>query len=176
MASQGNELKAFKVLPIVIDFQPSVQLKVTYGSSEVVNGVALRPEGTQEPPKVIISGHVEKDAKYTLVVTDPDAPSPDDPKFAEFLHWIVANIPGSEAAEEKDISHAGEELMPYTGPAPPMGVHRYIFILFKQSQDLSKEAAPEDRKLFKVRQWAEEHGLTPVGIVFFTAEKGGNRN
>lgn len=35
------------------------------------------------------------------MVTDPDAPSPDDPKFGEFLHWIVANIPGSEAAEGK---------------------------------------------------------------------------
>lgn len=53
MTSQGNELKTFKVLPNVIDdFQPSVQLKVTYGSSELTNGVALRPEGTQEPPKV----------------------------------------------------------------------------------------------------------------------------
>ena len=26
-------------------------------------------------------------------MVDPDAPSPDNPEFAEFLHWIVDDIP-----------------------------------------------------------------------------------
>lgn len=25
-------------------------------------------------------------------MVDPDAPSPDDPKWADFLHWAVTNI------------------------------------------------------------------------------------
>ena len=33
-----------------------------------------------------------KDASYTLVMTDPDAPSRDDPKFGPFRHWVVSVI------------------------------------------------------------------------------------
>jgi phosphatidylethanolamine-binding protein (PEBP) family uncharacterized protein len=32
---------------------------------------------------------------FTLVMVDPDAPSPDHPTMAQWLHWIVANIPGA---------------------------------------------------------------------------------
>lgn len=51
--------------------------------------------------QVYVPTPLEKDAKYTLVSTDPDAPSPTDPKFGDFLHWIVANIPGSATGDEK---------------------------------------------------------------------------
>jgi len=30
---------------------------------------------------------------YVQLMVDPDAPSPDNPEFAEFLHWIVDDIP-----------------------------------------------------------------------------------
>jgi hypothetical protein len=32
--------------------------------------------------------------RYTLLMVDPDAPSPDNPAMREWLHWIVTNIPG----------------------------------------------------------------------------------
>ena len=34
------------------------------------------------------------EATYTLVMTDPDMPSGDEPAYREFRHWCV--IPGSE--------------------------------------------------------------------------------
>ena len=37
---------------------------------------------------------------YTLVMSDPDAPSPAMPTSREFLHWLVTNAP------EGDISKA----------------------------------------------------------------------
>lgn len=30
-------------------------------------------------------------------MVDPDAPSPHDPKFRNWLHWMVINIPGAQA-------------------------------------------------------------------------------
>jgi phosphatidylethanolamine-binding protein (PEBP) family uncharacterized protein len=33
--------------------------------------------------------------RYTLLMVDPDAPSPDNPAMREWLHWIVTNIPGA---------------------------------------------------------------------------------
>lgn len=39
----------------------------------------------------------KEDVSYTLVMTDPDAPSRDDPKFGPFRHWVVS-IPCSVSA------------------------------------------------------------------------------
>lgn len=32
----------------------------------------------------------EEEELYTLVMTDPDAPSREDPKFGPFRHWVVS--------------------------------------------------------------------------------------
>ncbi len=45
------------------------------------------------------------------------------------LHWMVTNIP------EGDISK-GEEVVEYMGPAPPKGLHRYVFLLFKHPPEI----------------------------------------
>lgn len=46
-----------------------------------------------------VPGGQDPDARFALVMTDPDAPSPAEPRFAEFLHWMVANIPGTAATD-----------------------------------------------------------------------------
>lgn len=49
-----------------------------------------------------------------LLNSDPDAPSRADPKFREWHHWLVGNIPGN------DIK-SGEVLSEYVGSGPPQG-------------------------------------------------------
>lgn len=51
---------------------------------------------------------------YTLCMTDPDAPSRQDPKFREWHHWLVGNIPGANVDQ-------GETLSAYVGSGPPEG-------------------------------------------------------
>lgn len=36
---------------------------------------------------------------YTLLMTDPDAPSRANPEFREWHHWLVVNIPGNKISE-----------------------------------------------------------------------------
>ncbi len=36
---------------------------------------------------------------YTLLMTDPDAPSRAQPEFREWHHWLVVNIPGNNISE-----------------------------------------------------------------------------
>jgi phosphatidylethanolamine-binding protein len=71
---------------------------------------------------------------YTLVMTDPDAPSRSDPSKREWKHWLIVNIPGSKIDE-------GELKAEYVGAGPPQGsgLHRYVFLAFKQKskQDFS---------------------------------------
>jgi phosphatidylethanolamine-binding protein (PEBP) family uncharacterized protein len=48
---------------------------------------------------------------YTLLLVDPDAPTPDDPKFAYWRHWVVSGLKPSAGAE-------GKILTEYLGPGP----------------------------------------------------------
>ncbi len=56
-------------------------------------------------------------------LSDPDAPSREDPKFGEWRHWLVVNIPGNNIA-------SGEVQAEYVGAGPPKGtgLHRYIIL------------------------------------------------
>lgn len=65
-------------------------------------------------------------------MTDPDAPSRQNPVFREMRHWIVGNIPGNRIAD-------GETLFDYigSGPSPDTGLHRYVFLLYKQTGKLA---------------------------------------
>lgn len=60
-------------------------------------------------------------------LTDPDAPSRKEPTRREFRHWLAVNIAGS------DLS-SGETVFQFIGSGPPQGtgLHRYVFLLFKQ--------------------------------------------
>lgn len=89
-------------------------------------GLELTPTQVKGQPQV--SWEAEEGAFYTLIMTDPDAPSRKQPTNREYLHWLVVNIPG--AAVDK-----GDVLTAYVGSGPPQGtgLHRYVFLLYKQS-------------------------------------------
>lgn len=130
---------------------------------------------------------------YVLVMTDPDAPSRDNPEWSEFCHWVVAGIPlsGPEAAcanpdsgtQDSGVIQAAtqtaasglKEIMEYYPPGPPPKTwkHRYVFLGFAPANSTSQPLSltkPKDRKRWGtgkerhgVRQWAEENGLVPIG-------------
>ena len=83
----------------------------------------------------------------------------------QWLHWIVANIPGDGTAPAD-----GVEIMPYGPPAPPAGNHRYTFLLFEQKAAAIKPAAPDSRGSFSARKFAAVNGLTPVAGTYFLAQ------
>lgn len=57
-------------------------------------------------------------------VVDPDAPSRAEPKFREWHHWCVVNVPGG------DISK-GDVLSEYIGSAPPQGSGQYTALFLQ---------------------------------------------
>ena len=46
-----------------------------------------------------VNWNANQNSYYTLIMTDPDAPSRESPNMREFLHWIVVNIPANEIKE-----------------------------------------------------------------------------
>lgn len=106
-------------------------IKVTYPTGITVNlGNALSPTEVKFEPK--LQWEAKTNIYYTLVMVDPDSPSRRDPKFREWNHWLVGNIPGNSI----DL---GDVLVDYIGSGPPKetGLHRYVFIVFKQTEKIS---------------------------------------
>ncbi|KAL6626590.1 hypothetical protein ACP70R_030316 [Stipagrostis hirtigluma subsp. patula] len=164
MARFVDPLVVGRVIGEVVDlFVPSVSMTVAYGPKDISNGCLLKPSATAAPPLVRISGR--RSDLYTLIMTDPDAPSPSDPTMREYLHWIVTNIPGGMDAAK------GEEVVAYMGPRPPVGIHRYVLVLFEQKARVRAEA-PDERANFNTRAFAARHDLgLPTAVVYFNSQK-----
>ncbi|KAL1813822.1 hypothetical protein DCAR_0626198 [Daucus carota subsp. sativus] len=167
MSRMIEPLAAGRVVGEVVDiFSPSVKMKVTYNSNKLVcNGHELMPSVITWRPRVEIGGQDLREA-YTLIMTDPDAPSPSDPYLKEHIHWIVTDIPGTT-----DVSF-GREVLSYETPKPVIGIHRYVFVLFKQRGRHAVNGAPSSRDNFSTRCFSEEYGLgLPVAAVYFNAQR-----
>ncbi|RVW27761.1 CEN-like protein 1 [Vitis vinifera] len=166
MSRNMEPLSVGRVVGDVVDgFTPSVKMSVTYNSNkQVANGHELMPSVVTAKPRVEVGGE-DLRAAYTLIMTDPDAPSPSDPYLKEHLHWIVADIPGTTDAS---FWKRNCELR---APKPVIGIHRYAFILFKQ-RGRETVMPPASRDHFNTRKFAEDNGLgSPVAAVYFNAQR-----
>ncbi|PON49335.1 Phosphatidylethanolamine-binding protein PEBP [Parasponia andersonii] len=168
MARSIEPLVVGKVVGDVVDmFSPAAEFTVHYGPKQVSNGCEIKPSAAIDKPKVQILGPRNQTNLYTLVMVDPDAPSPSEPTLREWLHWLVVDIP-----EGFDCTK-GKELVAYMGPQPPTGIHRYAFLLFRQrGGSLAGVTPPEGRSNFSTRQFAAHYGLgLPVAAVYFNSQK-----
>jgi phosphatidylethanolamine-binding protein (PEBP) family uncharacterized protein len=155
-----NVMERESVVPDVVDVLPTHPLVVRYANGATVNGGnELTPTQVKDIP-VEIDWPVEEGALYTLCMTDPDAPSRVNPKYREWHHWLVVNIPQTRVAEGKTLSE-------YVGSGPPKGtgLHRYVFLVFKQPGPLETDEkkltnrSGEGRGQFSIKNFAKKYGL-----------------
>ncbi|KAG9459161.1 hypothetical protein H6P81_003669 [Aristolochia fimbriata] len=165
MARIMEPLTVGRVIGEVLDsFQPSIKMTVTYNSKQVCNGHELFPSSVTSKPRVEVHGG-DMRTFFTLVMTDPDVPGPSDPYLREHLHWIVTDIPGTTDAT------FGREVVGYELPRPNIGIHRFVFVLFKQKRRQTV-SPPACRDHFNTRKFAAENDLgLPVAAVFFNAQR-----
>ncbi|CAM8964190.1 unnamed protein product [Rhodiola kirilowii] len=162
----SDPLVVGRVIGDVIDnFWPMVKMSVTYPSKQVYNGHELFPSAVAYRPRVDIHGG-DLRSFFTLVMTDPDVPGPSDPYLKEHLHWVVTDIPGTT-----DTTF-GKEIVNYDMPRPNIGIHRYVFVLFKQKKRQTVVDVPDLRDGFSTREFAEENDLgLPVAAVYFNCRR-----
>ncbi|KAK4776121.1 hypothetical protein SAY87_024082 [Trapa incisa] len=179
-----------RVIGDVLDsFTPTIRMSVNYNGKHVLNGYELHPSDVTTRPRVEILGG-DMRSFFTLVLTDPDAPRPSDPSLREHLHWIVSNIPGTTDASFGNNHHtiyiynhvddgrvimiataAGSEVISYEIPKPVIGIHRFVFVLFKQKRR-QMVSPPPSRDHFSTRNFAAENDLgLPVAAVYFNAQR-----
>lgn len=181
-----------EVVPDVIPVAPKDIVKVEYksGGEEAENcyqnifciflslsvlvsvnlGNVLTPTQVKDQPSV--TWDAEAESFYTLCMTDPDAPSRSDPQYREWHHWLISNIPGTDIAK-------GEILSDYVGSGPPekSGLHRYVFLVYKQPGKLTFDeprltnTSGDNRGCFKIQKFVEKYNLgAPIAGNFYQAE------
>lgn len=157
MSSPSSAFTEHGVVPDVIEVGPPAVLEATWDGKVSANlGNELKPDQVKHQPT--INWQADEKQYYTVIMTDPDAPSRKDPKFGEWRHWIVANVPGNNVKQ-------GEVMAEYIGAGPPQGtgLHRYVLLVVKQNGkvDLSKEKklpkTGADRAKWKAKDWVQKH-------------------
>jgi len=102
--------KAGIIDEIVDNFTPKCLVVPTYVIRKddskkefpVYLGDRLKPKKTKEKPEMkIICPGMNQTSGMTIVLTDPDAPSRDNPKWGEMCHWIAGV--GSVRPEEFEV-------------------------------------------------------------------------
>uniref|UniRef100_H2Y713 Uncharacterized protein n=1 Tax=Ciona savignyi TaxID=51511 RepID=H2Y713_CIOSA len=103
-------------------------------------------------------------------MVDPDAPSRAEPKYREWYHWGVINVPDTNLNE-------GEVVATYIGAGPPQGtgLHRYVILIYEQNERIQFTEdhlgfSMKDRPSTKVQQTAKKHNLRLLAGACFQAE------
>lgn len=173
IAELGNSIKPKKAKK-----QPSIALFDVVPSTSNANG-----DDVEGPIKAL-----NDKIQLTIALTDPDAPSRDDPEWSQICHWIATDVQLSPAGlvantdEDEDESTSSSsptssltEILPYKPPGPPpsTGFHRYVFVALAPLNATTEKlnlSVPKSRKRWGfegeragLREWAEENGLGVVG-------------
>ncbi|KAH9535533.1 hypothetical protein CY35_17G058300 [Sphagnum magellanicum] len=181
LASHGNgqclnpspELLFYRgaIIPDVIQSVPCEfqQLQIYYPGviSQVSFNQSLFQNQTSAAPHVEVlgAGGVFLGC-YTLLMVDPDAPS-----LSEIIHWIVTDIPW-DLSPLSEITTANV-VLPYIPPTPIAGRHRYILLLYEQTNCTFNPPPPPGRILFSVEAFVSLYGLIgPVSGIYFGVTAG----
>eukprot|EP00057_Strongylocentrotus_purpuratus_P022536 XP_011677010.1 PREDICTED: protein MOTHER of FT and TF 1 [Strongylocentrotus purpuratus] len=114
--------------------------------------------------------NADPDSFYSVLMIDPDAPSPSNPTAAPWLHWLVVNING-ETLRSADHGVGDKTVTEYAPPTPPSGIHRYILLLFRQFGSLRNVPVPSSRAKFDVGAFKTYYDLECVATTSFRTGK-----
>ncbi|KAL9477374.1 hypothetical protein ACSS6W_007215 [Trichoderma asperelloides] len=155
-------------------FKPTTRLGVSFEGRDVELGSLFRVSEVKQAPFVSFeaeAGDLSGDASYMLLLIDPDAPTPDDPKFAFWRHWV---LPGLRPLTSADgiVAQTKPVLTEYLAPGPKddSKPHRYLFLLFREPHGLTltkEDVGGEEfvqRRSFDPVTFVEKHQLQLVSV------------
>jgi Raf kinase inhibitor-like YbhB/YbcL family protein len=119
-------------------------------------------DGTNISPALAWSDVPEGTKSFALIIDDPDAPDPANPRMT-WVHWVLYNIPAktrslAEGVIKKDLPEGTLEGLNdwkkpgYGGPCPPVGKHRYFHKLYALDVVLPDMGQPTKAKLEKAME------------------------
>lgn len=129
-------------------------------------------EGEDVSPALRWSGVPEAARSLVLIVDDPDAPDPANPKTT-WVHWVLYDLPPD--ARELPEAVSADDLPPgtrqgrndwkrtgYGGPCPPIGRHRYVHKLYALDEALGDLGRPTKADVERAMQ---DKGLAKTELI-----------
>nr|CAD2186601.1 unnamed protein product [Meloidogyne enterolobii] len=156
MASIASAFSAAEIVPQILPEAPKQKLNVMFNGVQVEPGNELPVHHLKNAPRVTLN--VDPESTFSIVMIDPDNLSRKNPSVAEWLHWLVANIPASNILEG---INGGQHQQPYGSPAPQprTGDHRYIIVLFEHQGRRLQVPKYNTRAKFSLKKFMEKHQL-----------------
>ncbi|KFD59004.1 hypothetical protein M513_00167 [Trichuris suis] len=174
----GGKFQEAGIVPDVIDSPPPAKLEVTYSGKPTVNpGDEMHTLDVRHAPRICYPGR--EGHYYSLLMIDPDNLSRENPCQAEWIQWIVLNIPHDAIAAGMMSKHLVGYMVP--GPQPRTGdktfrclrcsvykssyattvagLHRFTFLLFEHAGRKLNQPAIKSRAKFKTREFMAKHKL-----------------
>ncbi|KAK5721966.1 hypothetical protein LTR15_006560 [Elasticomyces elasticus] len=151
---------------LVPSFDPTLSVQANFNGKQVALGNSFSATETLTEPAVSFSaepGFDPSKTKYTIILTDPDAPGPAAPILKDFLHLII-----SDAQPSCIASQARKTLASYQ-PLTPLSIaaHRYAFLVYRQPPNYTPSPSvnylPGVRAAFDLNGYVAQGGLTLVG-------------
>eukprot|EP00850_Spirogloea_muscicola_P017887 SM000158S02019 [mRNA] locus=s158:96359:97107:+ [translate_table: standard] len=92
------------------------------------------------------------------------------PGLLSSAHQALNSHCQRESRQPPNTAKKGTEVLPYKGPAPAEGRHRYIFLLYKQAERVDIDS-PKERDHSDFSAFATQHNLGPLlAAPYFYAE------
>nr|XP_018916791.1 PREDICTED: protein D3-like [Bemisia tabaci] len=162
----NKNLTDSKVIPDVISQGVQYNLKILFENDHVQYGNILVPFRVKEEP-MFVGWPSDKHKYYTIVMTDPDNPEPEDNIHAEWLHWIIMDV--------QDVNrNVCRRVVPYQKPQQNnfrklKGMHRYVIAVYEQphanltfNEPLDDEPPYADRAHFSSKWFVNKYKMKPA--------------
>ena len=122
-------------------------VSLSFADHRVANGQQLPLSLTQVPPTLTWRA-ASLTRRYTLLITDPDAPTSTQPTMSPWLHYLHINVHGAFLMSRLSLiptTHPRDTpgvLATYAPPSPPDGTgrHRYVLHVYQQSADIASDS------------------------------------
>ncbi|ODA77758.1 hypothetical protein RJ55_06360 [Drechmeria coniospora] len=147
-------------------FKPTTYLCVEYKGMAVELGNLFRARDCKLAPTIRFAPEAcsQKGASaktyYTLMLVDPESPTPG--RFCR--HWV---LPGLQPIDDIDgtVTQTRPASTEYLGPRNESQPHRYLFLLFREPEDLSLgHDDASDTRQFDAVGFIAKHGLELIGV------------
>lgn len=164
------------IIPSVRENQLKGVLEIAYPKVAVSAGVQPHRDEVQEEPTIRFHpiSALDKDARYTLIMTDPDLMKTNDPINGQVRHWVQPGlVPSTSGSNELTATQPAHTSFLPSAPMPLTGPHRYIFILARETGttpigvgERGGQADFKERLQFVTEDFIKQHGLEVVGVTF----------
>ncbi|KAI1725051.1 phosphatidylethanolamine-binding protein [Ditylenchus destructor] len=156
MADVAAAFAQAEIVPNILPQAPKEKLNVAFEGIQIEPGKEMPVRNLKNAPRVTLK--VDPESLFSLIMIDPDNLSRKNPSVAEWLHWLVTNIPASNINEG---INGGQHQQPYGSPAPQprTGDHRYVIVLFEHPGRRVSVPKYNSRAKFNLKQFIEKHNL-----------------